>query len=65
MCKGITVVAWSKTRHFCALSNTGIGGSNPIRGMNVCVFLVFCSVHVAVMRGADPLSKASYQLSNL
>jgi hypothetical protein len=39
-------------------------GSNPTRGMDVCVYsvFVFCA-YVAALRGADPSSKESYRLS--
>jgi hypothetical protein len=46
--------------------NTGIVGSNPNQGMDVCVrlfcvFVLFC-VYVATLRRADPPSKESYWL---
>jgi hypothetical protein len=49
-----------------ASSNTGIVGSNPSSGMDVCVRL-FCvcallCVQVAALRRADPPSKESYRL---
>jgi hypothetical protein len=56
----ITEAAWSKARTFFANSNTGIVGSNPTRGMDVCVRL-FC-VQVEALRRADPPSKESYRL---
>jgi hypothetical protein len=37
----ITVAAWSKARTVFARSNAGIVGSNPNRGMDVCVYFVF------------------------
>jgi hypothetical protein len=36
----IAVAARAKSRTVFALSNTEIGGSNPTRGMDVCVFSV-------------------------
>jgi hypothetical protein len=42
--------------------NTGIVGSNPTWGMNVCsVFMLSC-VQVGALRRADPPSKESYRL---
>jgi hypothetical protein len=44
-------------------SNTGIAGSNPTWGMNICVHLLYvCAVlcvQIAALRRADPLSKES------
>jgi hypothetical protein len=37
----ITMAARSKARNVFARSNTGVVGSNPIQGMDVCVRL-FC-----------------------
>jgi hypothetical protein len=37
----ITVAARSKTRNVFTRSNTGIVGSNPTHGMDVCVYSVF------------------------
>jgi hypothetical protein len=37
----VTVAAQSKALNVFARSNTGIVGSNPARGMNVCVYSVF------------------------
>jgi hypothetical protein len=56
----ITVAVRSKAWTVFAHLNTGIVGSNPTRGMDVCVHL-FC-VLVAALRQADPLSKEPYQL---
>jgi hypothetical protein len=47
----ITVTARSKTRTVFDYLNTGIVGSNPTRGMNVCVHL-FC-VCVVLCVGSD------------
>jgi hypothetical protein len=62
--KPITVAARSKTRTVFARSNTGVVGSNPTRGMDVCVRL-FCVCLllcvVAALPRPDPLSKESYQ----
>jgi hypothetical protein len=45
--------------------NTGIVGSNPARGMDVCMrlFCLYCPVYVAALRLADHSFKESYQLS--
>jgi hypothetical protein len=46
-------------------SNTGIVGSNPTWGMDVCPYLsaLYCPVYVQALRRADSPSKESYQLS--
>jgi hypothetical protein len=54
------MAARSKTRTVLALSNSGIMGSNPTQGIDVCMCL-FC-VQVAALRRADPPSKESYIL---
>jgi hypothetical protein len=36
-----TAAEWSKTRNIFARRNIGIVGSNPTRGMDVCVYYVF------------------------
>jgi hypothetical protein len=41
MYQPITVVARSKAWNVFARSNTGIVGSNPTKGMDVCVYFVF------------------------
>jgi hypothetical protein len=55
----ISVAARSKTWTVYTRSNTGIMGSNPIRGMDVCVRLFCDHVVLCVGRGwrADPPSK--------
>jgi hypothetical protein len=55
----------SKTRSDFDRSNTGMAGSNPAPGMDVCPrFSVLCSpVWVEALRLADPPSKESYQMS--
>jgi hypothetical protein len=60
------VVARSKARTVFARSNTGIVGSYPIQGMNICVcvysvFVLSC-VYVTALRRADHTSKESYRL---
>jgi hypothetical protein len=50
----ITVLARSKA--FFARSNTGIVGSNPTQGIDICL------CQVAALRQADPPSKESYRL---
>jgi hypothetical protein len=47
----ITEAVRTKTRTVFALSNTGIMGSNPTRGMDVCVRLFF--VFVVMCVGGD------------
>jgi hypothetical protein len=42
----VTVAARSKAWNFFARMNTGIVGSNPARGMNVCVYSVFVLSYV-------------------
>jgi hypothetical protein len=57
----------SEARTVFGRSNTGIVGSNPTRGMDVCprFFCVVSScVWVETMRRADPPFKESYHLSN-
>jgi hypothetical protein len=49
----ITVAARSKASAVFARSNTGVMGSNPTLGMDVCV-------QVAALRRANPPSKESY-----
>jgi hypothetical protein len=61
----ITVVARTKACTDFARSNTGIAGSNPTRGMDVCVRLFCVCVVLRVGRGlrrADSPSKESYRL---
>jgi hypothetical protein len=52
----ITVATRSKTRTVFAHSDTGIMGSNPTRGMDVCIYSVFVlsCVQVAALRWDDP-----------
>jgi hypothetical protein len=47
------------------LSNTGIAGSNPARGMDVCprFSVSCCPVYVEALRRADLPSKDSYRMS--
>jgi hypothetical protein len=54
------VAAWSKAWTVFAHSNTGIVGSNPTGGTDVCVHL-FC-VYVAALWQADFPSEESYRL---
>jgi hypothetical protein len=46
-------------------SNIEIAGSNPAWDMDVCprVSVLCCPVSVEALRGADPPSKESYQMS--
>jgi hypothetical protein len=51
-CDGpITVTARSKALTVFARSNAGIVGSNPTRGMDVCVRLFFVCVFLCVVSG--------------
>jgi hypothetical protein len=55
----------SKARTVFDRSNTGIGGSNPAQGMDVCLrfSVLCCPVWVEALRRAHPSSKESYQMS--
>jgi hypothetical protein len=58
------MVARTEARTVFGRSNTGIVGSNPTRGMDVCPwFSVFVLSCVEALRRADPPSKETYQLS--
>jgi hypothetical protein len=59
----VTVATRSKAWTVFARSNAGIVGSNPTRGMDVCVRL-FCVVLCAgsALRRTDPPSEESYRL---
>jgi hypothetical protein len=59
------VAARSEAWNVFARLNTGIVGSNPARGMDICMrlFCLCCPVKVAALRRADHSSKESYQLS--
>jgi hypothetical protein len=61
----ITVAGAPKSWTVFVRLNTGIVGSNPTWGVNVCVrfslFALFC-VQVAALRRADPPSKESYRM---
>jgi hypothetical protein len=60
-----TVTERSKTWNIFARSNTEVVGSNPTRGMDVCLRLFYVCVvsrKVAALRRADPPSKESYRL---
>jgi hypothetical protein len=60
----MTVVARSKALNVFVRSNAGIVGSNPIQGVDVCVYSVFVMscMWVAATRRAHPPSKESYRL---
>jgi hypothetical protein len=47
--------------------DTGIEGSNPVQGMDVCprLSVLRSLVHAEALRWADPPSKESYQMSKL
>jgi hypothetical protein len=45
-----------------AHSNTGIMGSNPTWGIDVCVSLFCVCVYIAALRRTDPTSKECYRL---
>jgi hypothetical protein len=57
------MAARSKTWTVFALSNTDIMGSNPTRGMDICIWvyslIVFFCAYVAASQLADPPSKES------
>jgi hypothetical protein len=61
VCKPITLTALFKARNIFACSNTGIVGSNPTRGMNMCMRL-FCMFLLFSLssgwRYVDPQSKS-------
>jgi hypothetical protein len=53
-----------KARSVFIRSGTGIVGSNPTRGMDICLLLSLCClVWVTALRRADHPSKGSYRLS--
>jgi hypothetical protein len=60
------VAALSKPWTAFAFFNTGVVGSNPTRGMDICICVysvfVLSSVYVAALRWADHSSKESYRL---
>jgi hypothetical protein len=62
----ITVAARSEAWTVFTRSNTGIVGSNPTQGMDVCMCVysvsVLSCVQVAASRRADHSSKESYRL---
>jgi len=57
------VAARSKAHTFLDSSSSGIVGSNPTRGMDICtICYVLCSlVTVEALQWTDPPSKESYQ----
>jgi hypothetical protein len=59
------VATRSKAWSVFALSNSGIVGSNPTGGMDVCVRLFYVCVYVAALRRADTQSKEPYRLSKI
>jgi hypothetical protein len=59
----VTVTARSKVWTVFARSNAGIMGSNPTRGMDICVRLFcVCVVLCRALRRADPPAMESYQM---
>jgi hypothetical protein len=56
----------SKTSTVFGRSNIGIAGSNPARGMDVCLRLsvLWYPVYVEALRWTDPPAKESCQISN-
>jgi hypothetical protein len=64
--KRITVTAQPETQNFFVRSNTGIVGSNPIRGVNVYLlffFAVLSRVAIGLADGLHDTSTEPYQLS--
>jgi hypothetical protein len=57
------VAAWSKARTVYDRSNIEIAGSNPARGVGMCLSVLCCSVSVETLRWTDPPTKESYQMS--
>jgi hypothetical protein len=64
--KPVSIVKRSEASTVFARSNVEIAGSNPARGMDVCLCfsVLCCPVQVEALRRADHPSKESYQLSN-
>jgi hypothetical protein len=58
------MAARCKARTVFNRSNTGIVGSNPARGTEMCprFSALYCPVYVVTLRRADPPSKESYQM---
>jgi hypothetical protein len=56
----------SKASAVFGRSNIGIAGSNPTRGMDVCLRLsvLCCPMQVVALSWTDPPAKESYQMSN-
>jgi hypothetical protein len=54
-CKPVTVAARSTAWTVFARSNAGIDGSNPARGMDICVRLFFVCVGSALATGWSPV----------
>jgi hypothetical protein len=61
----VPMAARSEAGTIFGLSSTGIAGSNPTRGMDVCprLSVLCCPVQVEALSRSDPPSKESYQLS--
>jgi hypothetical protein len=59
------MAAWSKLSTVFDRSNIEIAGSNPARGMDVCLrfSVLCCPLYVEALRRADPPSEESYQMS--
>jgi hypothetical protein len=60
----ITVAARSNAWNAFVHLNTGIVGSNPTQGMDVC-FSLFCLCQAAALQRAAPPSKGSYRRSQI
>jgi hypothetical protein len=56
----------SKANTVFGRSNIGIAGSNPARGMDICLrfSVLCCPVQVEALRWTDPPAKESYQMPN-
>jgi hypothetical protein len=63
VCYTITLPAQSKAWNVFAISKTGVGGSNPTQGMDICLCLFCDFCQAAALLRANPPSKESYRHS--